>query len=239
MANIPQAVAVSTASETPKRSDNLALVFQEILTVIERLRANRQRVGDAESFRNQIKNAFTIAEQDALRRGYAQEDYLVAKFAVAAFLDESILNLQMPVFADWAGKPLNHEFFGRHVAGEVFFRNVDRLLTRSDSEPLADLIELHQLCLLLGYQGKYSSGAETRSILAKMEEKIRRIRGLAPAQGQIAPERIIPPGDKWVPIFRWIAIGCAALALILFVIFKLALSSSAGDLRTIAARISS
>ncbi len=236
MATTPQTPAVK--QEPARRPDNLALIFQEVLTVIERLRAKRQTVSDSEAFRSQIRNALKSAEQDALRRGYNSEDVRVATFGVVAFLDESVLNSQNPVFADWPRKPLQEELFGVHVAGEIFFRNVERLLSRQDSEPLADLLEIHQLCLLLGFRGKYSfSGAgEIRTILAQIEEKIRRIRGTLPSPAwRIAPEAVLPRGDRWIPILRWLVIACFGLALILFVIFKISLASSADQLRSVAA----
>ena len=40
----------------PRRVENLAFVFQELLTVGERLRSNRQQVADAVSFRAQRVN---------------------------------------------------------------------------------------------------------------------------------------------------------------------------------------
>jgi type VI secretion system protein ImpK len=237
MAHTPSALAAYSGSESAKRSDNLALLFQEILTVIVRLRANRQRVSDPTSFREQVRNALKVAEQEGLRRGYNLEDLRVATFAVVAFLDESILNSQNPMFADWPRKPLQLEQFGVQIAGEIFYRNVERLLARQDSEILADLLELHQLCLLLGFRGRYgaSGSAEIRSILAQIEEKIRRIRTVpaAPA-GQLAPERIAYSGDRWIPVLRWVAIACVALALILFMAFKVSLSSSTGNLRAVA-----
>jgi len=235
MATTPQSPVGATSA--PKRSDNLGLVFQEVLTVIARLRANRQRVGDPEGFRAQVRNALKVAEQDGLRRGYTLEDLRVATFAVVAFLDESILNSGNPIFADWPRKPMQEELFGVHVAGEIFFRNVDRLLGRQDSEALADLLEVHQLCLLLGFGGRYSASgtAEIRSILGQIEEKIRRIRAIPAPAWQITPQSIAPSGDKWIPRLRWVAVGCVVLALVLFVIFKISLSSSAGQLQNIAA----
>jgi type VI secretion system protein ImpK len=168
------------------------------------------------------------------------EDIRVGTFAIVAFLDESILNSQNAAFTDWQRKPLQEELFGVHVAGEIFFRNVERLLGRPDSEPLADLLEVHQLCMLLGFRGRYSASGtagEVRSILQQIEEKIRRIRG-APATPawQFAPQAVRAASDQWIPIFRWVAIGCAVLALLLFVFFKLSLSSSSGELQSIAVR---
>lgn len=230
------------AAEQLKRLDNLALIFQEVLTVVARLRANRQRFNDVETFRSQIRNALKTAENDGLRRGYSLEDLRVATFAVVAFLDESILNSQNAVFIDWQRKPLQEELFGVHVAGEIFFRNVERLLSRQDSEPLADLLEIHQLCLLLGFRGRYSAGStsgDIRNILQQIEEKIRRIRGgITMPAWQPPAELLAPPRDKWIPVLKWLAIGCATFAVLLFVVFKLLLSSAAGDLSTLASRVS-
>ncbi len=237
MSTTPQSYASSAVPEPAKRADNLALLFQEVITVVVRLRANRQHVTNPDAFRAQIQNALRVAEQEALRRGYSQEDVRVAVFAVVAFLDESILNSQNPMFADWPRKPLQLEIFGVQVAGEIFFQTVERLLTRPDSEPLADLLEVHQLCLLLGFRGKYgvTGGAEIRSILAQIDEKIRRIRNVSGPQWQIQPETVVAPGDRWLPILRWSLIGCIVLALVLFAIFKFSLSSSSHQLSTIAA----
>jgi len=49
----------------PRRVENLAFVFQELLTVGERLRSNRQQVADAPSFRAQIWGAVKQADEDA------------------------------------------------------------------------------------------------------------------------------------------------------------------------------
>ncbi len=236
-AQTPPAAAVAKP-----RFENLALMFQEVLTVIERLRANRQPVSDAETFRAQIRNALKAAEQEGLRRGYNLEDLRVGTFAVVAFLDESILNMQNPVFADWPRKPLQEELFGVHVAGEIFFRNVDRLLGRNDSEPLADILELHQLCLLLGFRGRFSASGigEVRSIIAQIEEKIRRIRGAVgplspPWQHDAAPA--VRTRDTLFRTLTWSATVLGCIAILLFIAYLLALHSGVGSLESIASRI--
>jgi type VI secretion system protein ImpK len=231
------------AAAHPPRAENLALIFQEVFTVVERLRANRQRVNDAETFRTQIRTALKAAEQEALRHGYNLEDVRVAVFAVVAFLDESILNMQNAVFADWARKPLQEEMFGVQLAGEIFFRNLDRLLARPDSEPLADVLEVHQLCLLLGFRGRLSASGmtEVRSIIAQIEAKIRRIRGaLGPLSPQPdhAPMRIPRSRDGVLGALRWTAIACWVIAVGLFVAFFLILNAGETTLGSIASRIS-
>src|SRR5207302_10861059 len=120
-----------------------------------------------------------MASAEAQRFGYAPDDIKLAAFASVALLDESILNSQNPLFADWPRKPLQEELFGIHIAGETFFQYAQQLLARNDSAEVADVLEIYHLCLLLGYQGRYSSGGrgELQSTADAIAAKIRRTRG--------------------------------------------------------------
>jgi len=110
-----------------RRRDNLAIVFQNLLTVTVRLRSSRQTITDARNFRLQMQNAIRGAEKEAIGKLYPPEDVRLATFAVVAFLDESVLNSSNPAFSDWPRMPLQEEMFGQAVAGEVFFQNIERL----------------------------------------------------------------------------------------------------------------
>src|SRR5882672_5021574 len=173
------------------RIENLALHFQEALTAIVRLRANRQTVSDAESFRHHMREALRTAASDAQRSGYEMADIKLAAFATVALLDESILNSRNPLFADWPRKPLQEELFGTHMAGEVFFQNLQKLLGQTDSQELADLLEVYYLCVLLGFGGRYSMGnkGDLRSIMDAVGEKIRRVRGYS---AELSPAWMLP-----------------------------------------------
>jgi len=213
-----------------RQQDNLALVFQEALTAIERVRAGREKVADAEAFRAEIRQQFILANEEARKRGYSREDARLAMFAVIALLDESILNSRNPVFADWPRRPLQQEVFGGHQAGEVFFQNIESALAQPDSNVLADILEVYLLCILLGYVGRYSVAGkgELRSITDTLAERIRRIRGarvLSPAWAPAGGVKAASAGDPWVRWLAYAAIGCGALALILFIVFKVSLGS--------------
>ena len=227
----------------PRRVENLAFVFQELLTVGERLRSNRQQVADAPSFRAQIWAAVKQADEDARRRSYSADDIELATFAVIAFLDESILNLRLPVFADWPRQPLQEERYGHHIAGEIFFQNLQKLLGRQDSDETADLLEVYQLCLLLGFAGRYSLGGrgDLRAITMQTADKIQRIRqtGGEMSVGWRLPQD--PPitggSDPWATRLLWITVGCAGLAALLYVSFYLMLNSGADNLEALARRL--
>ena len=216
-----------------RRPENLALMFQELFTVTERLRSNRQAVSDSASFRHQVREAIKMADADSRQRGYSAEEIQLAIFAVVAFLDESILNLRHPIFADWPRQPLQEEFFGHHVAGEVFYQHLQKLLGMNDSQSLADVLEVYYLCMLMGFAGRYTLGnrAEMQGILQMTSEKIHRIRRTSgeispawlPGQGQFIPTA---GTDPWVMRLGIIAGVFVLLAVALFVVYKFSLGSA-------------
>ncbi|MCE5310845.1 MAG: DotU family type IV/VI secretion system protein [Acidobacteriales bacterium] len=232
-----------TASPQPgggRRKENLALAFQEILTVSARLRSGRQTVTDAASFRHNIMEGLKIADQQARAQGYNGEDIKLAIFAVVAFVDESILNLRHPAFADWPRRPLQEELFGHHIAGEVFFKNLQELLASTESQDLADVLEVYQLCLLLGFAGRYSLGGrgELKAIIDATAAKIQRIRGGA---GPLSPVWALPleakrqaGSDPLVKTLGIVAAACLALTLLLLVVYKLVLGSGVSSLGELA-----
>jgi type VI secretion system protein ImpK len=172
------ASASSAAEPLPAPHGRLALTLQEVLTAVVRLRAGRQPVTDPAAFRAQMTQLLARADHEARAAGYRMEDVQLAVFAVVALLDESALNAPQR-FAEWARRPLQDELFGGHMAGEWFFQHIEQLLARLDSPSLADVLEVYQLCLLLGFRGRYGAGdpAALHSIAARVGERVARIRG--------------------------------------------------------------
>ncbi len=230
-------------SPVAQRAENLALLYQEILTAIVRLRFNRQVVTDAGAFRTQIRTAIESAQAEAVRRGYSSEDSRMAAFAVVAFLDESILNSANPVFSDWPRMPLQEELFGTHLAGEMFYQVIERLLSRKDSVDLADLLEVYALSLMLGFRGRYSvSGPEAlRPMIEAMTEKIYRVRGksyvLSPSWAPPAESVQTRSSDPWIHRLLFGAAATLLLAAALFVAFRISLGSGVSELHSIASQV--
>ncbi len=215
------------------------MVLQELITAVVRLRSGRQQVSDAEAFRRQVLQAIRVADRGGRENGYTSEDIRLGIFAVVAFLDETILNLRQPVFDEWVRKPLQEELFGQHVAGEAFYENLDGILGRREAETTADLLEVYQICLLLGYLGKYSitGKGELRSLIVQIQEKIQRIRK---SSQEISPHWRPPAGAMLAPPDPWakrLLIGLIAsliLAIGLFSIYTLSLSSGVSSARDLA-----
>lgn len=177
------------------RTSNLASCFQEVITAILRVRSQRQTVGNSEAFRTQLRQLLQTAMGEARTLGYNSQYIQMAVLVTVGFLDETVLNLGTPVVAEWARRPLQEELFGGHVAGETVFSNLRGLLQQQDAPELADVLEIHCLCLELGYKGRYafSNGAELSQIVTLCRNKIARIRG---------PQSLIPVPSVAAPVQR-------------------------------------
>jgi type VI secretion system protein ImpK len=235
------ALAGAHNGASPRRGQ-LALTLQEAFTAVVRLRSNRQVAANVEAFRAQMKHVLAAAEQEARRVGYAGDDVRYALFALIAFIDESVLNSPQPMFADWGRRPLQEEVFGGHTGGELFFQYLQQLLGRQDSEDLADVLEVYQLCLLLGFKGRYSvtHGSELQVIAGHVAQKIERARG---SPGELSPRwrpstlSLGTRRDRLVPRLAISAGAAAGLAAVLFLIFSLTLGSGASGVRAVAAQV--
>ncbi|MGH7555530.1 MAG: DotU family type IV/VI secretion system protein [Longimicrobiales bacterium] len=232
----------SAASAAPGRRGELAIALQEAFTVGVRLRTKRQVAANAAAFRAHVKQLLTTADRQARSAGYDPDHVRSAIYAYIAFLDESVLNSQQPMFAEWPRQPLQEEVFGDHVAGENFFRNLADLLARHDADDIADVLEVYQLSILLGFRGKYAANpGALQAALSAVQDKIRRIRGTAasfsPAWALPERETVRAARDAWLPRLAIAAIGALILAVLLYVLFRLALGGDAGDLNELVSQL--
>lgn len=230
----------AAATPIPAGRGRLAQALQEAFTVTVRLRTGRQVATDADHFRTRMKSLLAAADREARGAGYPADQVKRAIYAFVAFLDESVLNSPQAMFEHWARQPLQEEIFGDHMAGETFFRHLRDLLAQQDSEALADTLEVYQLCLLLGFRGRFGGAdrAELGGLVGEVESKIRRIRGgptpLAP-EGGLPEESLQRPRDPRIRTFALVAGASVAVALALFTLFTVLLGGSFEGLASLTA----
>lgn len=222
------------------QTQNLASCYENALTIILRLSSlQRSSATNSQDFRASIRAALKAAMEQAKVLGYSSEVNQLAFFAVVALLDESVLKMQNPAFADWAQRPLQEEMFGHNRAGEVFFDHLRNLLSRQDSAETADCLETYCLCMLLGFKGKYALGpsrtyvsgasqtehwgasrtsGEVDALIRQCRDKIDRIRG----QARFLPDEPFVPVKQNAAVDGWsrgLAMAAAVLAVILLLSF--------------------
>ncbi len=224
-------------TEAAIRKSSLAGTYQDVMTVVLRVRFRTQRVADAEVFRASVRKMIASATAEARQQGYSDATTQMALYAIVSFLDESVLNSHDPTFADWLRRPLQEELFGGHFAGEYFYRHVTELLQRADTPEGADALEMHAVCLLLGYRGKFAFGSdgEIHALLQQIRAKIARVRG----PFQLARVETAPPvaraaaGDRWVRVLTWTAAALLLVCLIAFTVWHSLLSSRIASVASI------
>ncbi|MGD8319976.1 MAG: DotU family type IV/VI secretion system protein [Gemmatimonadota bacterium] len=221
----------------------LALRLQEAITVAVRLRTNRQSAADAASFRAHVKQLLARADQESRDLGYDGEMVRLAVYAYVAFLDESVMNSSLPMFADWPKQPLQEELFGDLRAGERFFGYLQELLGRQDSEHVADTLEVFELCLLLGFRGRYSGDdqGQLRGLAEQIQAKIGRTRGggepVSPRWQLPEDEKAPLARDPWVSrLVRGVAIA-AGVAVVIFLVLSFALGGPVNEAGELARQI--
>jgi type VI secretion system protein ImpK len=226
------------AGEGPSASGNLALLYEGLLTGIVRLQASRQHISDGESFRKRTKATLNEIEHVAIPSGYDGQDIKDTHFAVVAFLDSVVLHSNDAVRAEWERKSLQEELFGQAVAGEVFFEKLERFHQRRDSEQLANILEVYLLCLLLGFEGRYSGGlrADLENVVDRTKRRIENIRGRS---RQLSPAAVLPtdparqvPQDRLPDRFRLFALAAIVFTILCFIAFKIDLVWTAEALRS-------
>jgi type VI secretion system protein ImpK len=180
------------AGEESTSHENLALLYQGLLTGIVRLQSQRQRIVDAESLRKRTKATLQEVEQLAVASGYDVRDVKDTHFAVVAFLDSVVLHSKDPASGEWERKSLQEELFGKSDAGVVFFEKLEHFRSRGDSQQLADILEVYLLCLLLGFEGRYSGRGrgDLDGIIHRTRMRIQDIRGRS---RQISPAGALSP----------------------------------------------
>jgi type VI secretion system protein ImpK len=124
------------------------------------------------------------------------------------------------------------------MVGEIFFQHLRQLLSRQDSDDLADVLEVFHLCLLLGFQGRYGSGdrGELRGLSNAAGEKIRHIRG---SFGELSPSWELPDGekvprarDRWLPWLTVAAVAAFVGVWLLFGWFRMTLDARTAEFET-------
>jgi len=189
--------------------------------------------GQPDQLHKEISLLFQDLDRRGKSQGHSEEDLKAVRYALCALLDETILNSRWPHKDQWADRPLQLEHFGEHMAGERFFDLLDRI--RKKGERKSDLLEVFCITLILGFQGRYKMrGAEQlENLIRDTIGEIYSYRGGAPRglspHWRIPDEPVERPA-RAIPRWVWITgLASIGLVILMFVIFKLWLSSSVSD----------
>ncbi len=209
-------------------SQNALLVMATpVLELILQLKAGI--VAPSSDLRITFDNLLKEMERQGSQLSYSTQRIQSAKFALAAFIDETVLTADFPLRQEWEKSPLQLEYFGEHLAGVKFFERLEELLKESLQN--LDVIEVYYICLLLGYKGRYKIYLEDqlKQVISNVAECLERANrliesGLSP-HGK-ANDQPKPVSDAGLPLWiKLTAVVVFTFSIFLYVIFKLLLNN--------------
>src|SRR3972149_12296284 len=204
----------------PAVQGQLAEAFSDLFILTAQLRKARE-YGDPEALKRRIREMFDSVIRKGKNLGVTDESILQAKYALAAFIDETILSSSWSQKDLWSSSPLQYEFFKEHLAGVEFFNRLENI--RKASPISMDILEIYYLCLIMGFEGQYKLHGrdKLKSIVEELSKLFRE------RQGEIYP--LSPHGkrsDEFIEVIKqglpsWVIV-VACFSIIFF--FYLALS---------------
>ncbi|MGQ0540696.1 MAG: type IVB secretion system protein IcmH/DotU [Blastocatellia bacterium] len=206
-------------AESSNKND-LVTFAGPVFDLILRLKAGI--VAPSNDLRPKIASMLEDFERRAERYKFNHKIVQVSKFALAAFVDETVLTNNFPLRNEWEKNPLQLEYFGEQLAGNKFFDKLEAMLKQM--EVTQDAVEIYYFCMLLGFKGRYAVYEQER-LLATMQEtanalvKAGKIKPVELSPHWLANDQPVPPEKKGMPVWAKIsAAGGLGLAFIVYII---------------------
>src|SRR5688572_18201365 len=130
---------------------DLVTIAGPVLELVMKLRAGL--LTPSNELRAMAQSLLTEMEQRGATLRYSESQVRNVKFALTAFVDETVLGANFPLREEWEKFPLQLEHFKEHLAGVKFFEKLEELLKNIETE--AGVVEVYYLCMLLGFKGQH------------------------------------------------------------------------------------
>lgn len=207
-------------SERAAKNDLVAFAGP-IFDLILRLKAGI--VQPSMELRPKIASMLTDFERRAERYRFNHKIVQVSKFALAAFVDETVLsNSEYNLKEEWEKYALQLEYFNEQLAGNKFFDKLEAMLKQI--EVTQDAVEIYYICMLLGFKGRYAI-YEKEKLLATMQKtanalvKVGKIKPTELSPNWLANDQPKPPEKRGMPTWAKVsAFGGLCLAIIIYLI---------------------
>jgi type VI secretion system protein ImpK len=222
------------AEQTTDRKKSLSDIASECFILILQLRATTD-YGIASELKTHTTDMFERFESSARRMGFDNDKIRSAKFALVAFLDETIISSEWNEKNEWLSEPLQIKLFDTFNAGEEFFTNMSNLRLKTSINK--DVLEIYYLCLSLGFKGKYQlqSPENLRRIIDDLNlelhpEAYRSIDTLSP-NGR-PKQGLVQTVKSGLPLWAY-PVGALVILIIFYVILSFLISGRSDDVLNI------
>jgi type VI secretion system protein ImpK len=227
VAEYPQGVS----RRRSRSGGDLVSLAGPVLELVLKLRAGT--AAPAINPRPTVQQLLQEMEQRGATLRYGERQIKEVKFALAAFVDETIMSTNLPLREEWEKFPLQLEYFGEQLAGNKFYEHLDDLLKQIETE--ADVVEVYYVSLLLGFKGKYKVYMEDQlqGVIDNTAAQLKRVGRLQEAE--LSPhwkvrDQSAPRNDPGLPL--WAKIGAGAGLLIVLLIYLVLVVLLKSEVRT-------
>lgn len=210
----------SSRRAAAQSANDLVTFAAPIFDLIMRLQAGI--VKPSNELRPKIKSLLDDFDQRAERYRFNHKIVQVAKFALAAFVDETVLTNDFQLKEEWERFPLQLEYFGEQLAGNKFFEKLEAMIRQIDQT--ADAVEIYYVCMLLGFKGRYAV-YEQDKLLKIMQQtadalvKAGKISKVDLSPHWLANDQPAPPEKRGMPTWAKVAaFGGLCFALLLYLV---------------------
>ena len=206
-------------SEKAAKNDLVAFAGP-IFDLILRLKAGI--LAPSMDLRPKIASMLTDFEKRAERYRFNHKIIQVSKFALASFVDETVLTNNFNMKDEWEKNALQLEYFGEQLAGNKFFDKLEAMLKQI--EITQDAVEIYYICMLLGFKGKYAI-YEKEKLLATMQKtanalvKVGKIKPTELSPHWLVNDQPKPPEKRGMPTWAKVSVfGGLCLATIIYLV---------------------
>lgn len=213
-----------------QKRNSIADLSSETLMLILQLRSTNE-YGNAATLKSRVADLFDKFEREGRTAGIDNEKVRLAKFALVAFLDETIISSSWTQKDEWLAEPMQIKLFDTFNAGEEFFEHLHQLRQRSSGN--ADILEVYYLCLALGFKGKYQlqSPENLRRVIDDLNLELHP--EMYSAIDSISPnakpkDTFIQTTTGGIPLWIYPA-GAVLVFVLLYIILSVSISGTASD----------
>jgi type VI secretion system protein ImpK len=189
------------------------------------LRVKSGIVTPSAELRPRVASLLQGFEERANRYRFDSRLIQVAKFALAAFVDETVLTNNFPLKDEWEKNPLQLEYFGEQLAGNKFFDKLQAMLKQIGTT--GDAVEIYYVCMLLGFKGRYAVYEHDKLMnimqtTANELVKSGKIQNLELSPHWLANDQPKPPEKRGMPTWAKItAFGGLGFAVVIYLVMFL------------------
>ncbi len=159
---------------------DVAGLCTDLFLIVIKMR-DAEDLGDPGALRKLIRHYIELFRKNCTAISVDDQAVGDAMYALVALVDETVLSTPGACRDYWLSRPLQLDYFGHNIAGEEFYRRLDRILV--EFEKNRDVAEVYYLCLSLGFEGKYKMGDKTERTrrVEQLGEQLQSRRGRLPA----------------------------------------------------------